>query len=188
LVLITTMKKLCNIAYIMIIFMIFYGWAVSYVTGEERIDSHYKESPHDEPIHITSDRMESNSKLKWIEFVGHVRATQKDTVITANRLKIFYESGSFSSSNKNRPEKIVATGRVKISMGTRKAEAEMVVYNVDSDTLVLSGNPRVWIGKNMISGQEITLFRSEERSLVMGGKKTRVKAEIFPGSKDITER
>jgi len=163
--------------------VIFYPWVVSQVEAKGKAGSQYPGSSRNEAIHITSDKMESNSKLKWIEFVGHVRATQRDIVITANRIKIFYKSESTADRDINRPERIVATGRVRIFTGDGRAEAEMVVYTVEDDTLVLSGNPRVWIGKNMISGQRITLFGSEERSLVTGDEKNQVKANIFLGSK-----
>jgi lipopolysaccharide export system protein LptA len=53
-----------------------------------------EESPkiaEDKKIRISSDSMMADSQSKFVEFVGNVKASQGDTVITADRLKIFYK-------------------------------------------------------------------------------------------------
>jgi lipopolysaccharide export system protein LptA len=45
---------------------------------------------------------------------------------------------------------------------------------------VLIGNARVWQEDNVVSGDTITIFLSQDRSVVQGGKDERVKAVFYP--------
>jgi lipopolysaccharide export system protein LptA len=46
--------------------------------------------------------------------------------------------------------------------------------------MVLSGNARVWQDDNVVSGETITIFLSQDRSVVQGGTQERVKAVFYP--------
>ena len=48
--------------------------------------------------------------------------------------------------------------------------------------VVLLGNARVWQEDNVVSGETITIFLAQDRSIVQGGKAERVKAIFY--SKD----
>jgi len=45
--------------------------------------------------------------------------------------------------------------------------------------VTLIGNARVWEEDNVVSGDTITLFISQDRSIVQGGKQERVKAVFY---------
>jgi lipopolysaccharide export system protein LptA len=46
--------------------------------------------------------------------------------------------------------------------------------------LVLSGGaPTVWSGENVIHGKKITFFQAEDRTVVEGDEKERVKATFY---------
>jgi lipopolysaccharide export system protein LptA len=45
---------------------------------------------------------------------------------------------------------------------------------------VLSGNARVWQDENVVSGDTITIFLAQDRSVVQGGRQERVKAVFYP--------
>ena len=53
-----------------------------------------------EKIHITADKLISDNEAKYTEFIGNVRATQRNTVIIADKLKIFFKR---DMDNKNNP-------------------------------------------------------------------------------------
>ena len=136
----------------------------------------------DSSIRITSDAVESDHRMKWLEFTGNVRATQEDGVITADRIKVFYRSQGHPSGGGTTVEKIISQGNVRIVLDgkSKTAVAEKAIYTADPKVLVLSGGgPTVWSGNNIIRGEKITLFLAEDRTLVEGGESTQVDATFF---------
>lgn len=142
-------------------------------------------------IRITSDAVESDHRMKWLEFTGNVRATQEDGVITADRIKVFYKSDGDPSGAATTVEKIISEGNVRIVLEgkSKTAVAQKAVYTADPKVLVLSGGgPTVWSGDNVIRGKKITLFLAEDRTLVEGGESTQVDATFFTeGEKGLAE-
>ena len=128
-----------------------------------------------QPIDITSDRVETYSKENLIIFKGNVIARQKDIVIYADSLEaVVIENGKGI-------EKVVAGGNVKIQQGLRVANCEKAIfYNIDQKVL-LTGDPKVWEGDNMVSGDEIVFDIEQNRIEVKGGRSGRGKAKIHPG-------
>ncbi len=132
------------------------------------------------PIHIVSDRMETDSKEKWVEFIGNVVATQQESVIKAERLKIFYISDSGSAADSDSIKKIIADGNVKIVTGTKMATANHAVYTADDRVLVLRGNSKAWSGENIVTGNKITLFLDEDWSIVESDDEEQVEVTFNP--------
>ncbi len=141
-------------------------------------------------IHITSDKLISDNKAGYAEFIGNVKATQDDTVITSDRLKIYYKKniankGPLSVSEES-IHKIVAKGNVEIKFDNRVATAQQAIYNTETMVLVLSGNNSKIISKNeSISGEKITFYRIDGRINVESGNKKRVEAVFYSGQKGI---
>lgn len=139
------------------------------------------------PIRITSDAVDSDHRMKWVEFTGNVRATQEDVVITADRIKIFYKLDGDGSGETTSVEKIISQGNVRIVFDnkTKTAAAEKAVYCADKKVLVLSGGwPTVWSGKNIIQGEKITIFQADNRTLVEGDGKKQVEATFYTEGKE----
>jgi len=144
----------------------------------------------DQKIHITADKLIYDNDTEYAEFIGNVRATQEDTVITADRLKIFVKA---NSSHKASPvigeesiTKLVADGNVKINFDNRVAVTPKAVYNTQTSVLVLSGNnSRIVSGDNSISGEKITIYRATGRINVESGGEKRVEAVFFSGKKGL---
>jgi lipopolysaccharide transport protein LptA len=133
-------------------------------------------------IRITADRLESDHEMKLVQFTGNVVATEDDVVIEADRMKIFYTPGEDESVEAGRIDKIVSEGNVKIVFdnATKTAVADKAVYMADKKVLELSGgDPKVWSGKNVIRGKKITVFQTENRSLVEGDDGNQVEATLF---------
>ena len=130
----------------------------------------------------------TDGEQMWAEFTGTVKAVQGATVITSDRLKIFYKrdagaTGPVTGSCES-IDKIVANGNVKIRFEDREAESEQAVYKIDDGVLILTGEgSRVKQGENWISGQKITLHRDGNRMSVEGKKKQRVEAVIYSDGK-----
>lgn len=166
----------------LLIVLLFLGYPAAPVLAETEATGSERHGEAETAIRITSDRLESDHKMQWVEFVGNVRATQEDVVITADRMKVFYKSGGPASTGASAIEKIVSRGNVKIVFDnkTKTAEADKAVYLADQKVVELSGEePRVWSGKNMVRGKKITLFQAEDRTLVEGAGKDQVEATLY---------
>jgi len=139
--------------------------------------------PEAKKIHISSDRLISNTADNNAEFIGNVKASQGETLITADSLKIFFsgtsEGGPASPSQSL--EKLVATGNVEIKFDNRLAVARQAVYITAQRMLILTGpGAMVTSGDNTITGETITFYRADGRFTVEGGSNSRVKAVILP--------
>lgn len=155
-----------------------------------------------QPIVVTSDKLEADNKNKTATFSGNVVSRQeqpgKDPIIIyCDSLVIFYSDGSEKKppsaktkkedsktiSDQNRVDRIVATGQVKIVNGKDVATGDTAVYTNADQRFVLSGNPKVWQGKNLVKGEEITVWVKENRSLVTSKGSNRVQAVIHQEEK-----
>ena len=126
-------------------------------------------------IDITSDKVEVNWKENLIIFKGNAIARQKDMVIYADSLEaVIIEDGKGI-------DRVIAGGNVKIQQGLRVASCQKAVfYNLDQK-VVLTGEPKVSEGENIVSGDEITFDIEKNRVEVKGGPSGRGKAKIQPG-------
>jgi outer membrane protein assembly factor BamD len=137
-----------------------------------------------QPIDITSDRVESFSKQNLIIFKGNVTARQKDTVIYADDLEALVAEGGKGI------EKVTAGGNVKIQQGLRVASCRKAVFHNAEQKIILTGEPKVWEGENMVSGDEIVFDIEQNRVEVRGGPDGKGKAQIHPKGdlKDLQKR
>jgi lipopolysaccharide export system protein LptA len=76
---------------------------------------------------------------------------------------------------------MISTGNVRLvtrdcMMGTG-SRAE---YHDAEQRVVLVGNARVWRENDVVTGERITIYLAEERSVVEGGQRERVKAVFNP--------
>ncbi len=143
----------------------------------------------DQPILIEADQLISNNEKKYAEFIGNVRASQADFVITSDKLRIYYQGELLETEGENDKRedmlrKIVASGNVKITSSRYSAESEKVEYDTQTMTLTMTGDgSKVLSGKNSIAGSKIILYRKDGRVKVLGSKKKRVEATFFSGGK-----
>ncbi len=165
--------------------------AISFTNAEDKPqDAGARSTEKSKQIHITADKMISDNETKSVEFIDNVRATQEDTVITADRLKIFFKKGL---GNRNNPisgeesiEKIVVNGNVNISFDNRLAVTQQAEYTTETRILVLSGaDSKIISGEDSISGEKITIYRTDGRIDVESGDEKRVEAIFFTGEHGI---
>ena len=127
-----------------------------------------------EPIDITSDTVETFSKENLIAFKGNVIARQKDVVIYADSLE------AVLSQDGKGIDRVIAGGNVKIQQGLRVASCQKAVFYNLERKVVLTGDPKVLDGENMVSGEEILFDVERNRVEVKGGSVERGKAKIQP--------
>jgi outer membrane protein assembly factor BamD len=128
-----------------------------------------------QPIDVTSDKVEAYWKENLVIFKGNVIARQKDMVIYADSLEVV------TNEDGKGIERVTAGGNVKIQQGLRVANCQKAVfYNLDQK-LVLTGDPKVSEGDNIVLGDEIILDIDKNRVEVKGGPSGRGKVKVQPG-------
>jgi lipopolysaccharide export system protein LptA len=130
-----------------------------------------------QPINIKSNELVADSKGRTATFIGKVIARQQDITIYADKLVVYY------SEQGGDVDKVEAFGSVRIVQQNRVGTAGHAVYINKEGKISLSDNPKVYQGKNVVTGQVITYFISEEKSVVTGGPNSRVNAVIYPKGK-----
>jgi lipopolysaccharide export system protein LptA len=139
-----------------------------------------------QPVTVDADKMERFGKEGLVVFTGNVVARQNNSVQYADRMEVYLDEIG------DKILRTVSTGAVRIiTADCRTGTAQRAEYYDLDQRVVLIGNARVWQEDNVVSGETITIFLSQDRSVVQGGKQERVKAVFYPkddGAKDDTAK
>jgi lipopolysaccharide export system protein LptA len=128
-----------------------------------------------QPVTVDSDRMERFGKESLVIFSGNVVARQDNSVQYADRMEVYLDEKG------NRILRTVSTGNVRIiTKDCRTGTARRAEYYDLEQRVVLLGGARVWQDDNVVSGETITIYLSQDRSVVQAGTQERVKAVFFP--------
>ncbi len=128
-----------------------------------------------QPVTVDADKMERFGKESLVVFTGNVVARQNNSVQYADRMEVYLDEKG------DKILRTVSTGTVKIiTRDCRTGTARRAEYYDLEQRMVLTGNARVWQDENVVSGDTITIFLSQDRSVVQGGQQERVKAVFFP--------
>jgi lipopolysaccharide export system protein LptA len=141
-----------------------------------------------EQIQIVADKLITNHTEKFAEFVGDVRASQGNLVITSERLRIYYRDDPARNTDQTGSQesikRVVANGNVQVSTEKYKAQTDQAEYDLDTQVFVLIGeNSTVTSGKNILTGSKITVYRKNGQIKVESSPQKRVKAVFYPKEK-----
>ncbi len=127
-----------------------------------------------QPVTVDADKMERFGKEGLVVFTGNVVARQNNSVQYADRMEVYLDERG------DRILRTVSTGAVRIiTRDCRTGTARRAEYHDLEQRVVLLGNARVWQEDNVVSGETITIFLSQDRSIVQGGRQERVKAVFY---------
>ena len=127
-----------------------------------------------QPVTVDADKMERFGKEGLVVFTGNVVARQNNSVQYADRMEVYLDERG------DRILRTVSTGAVRIiTRDCRTGTARRAEYHDLEQRVVLLGNARVWQEDNVVSGETITIFLSQDRSVVQGGRQERVKAVFY---------
>lgn len=127
-----------------------------------------------QPLTVDADRMERFGKENLVIFSGNVVARRDNSVQYAERVEVYLDEKG------DRVLRTVSTGGVRIiTKDCRTGTAQRAEYFDLEQRVTLTGNARVWEEDNVVSGDTITLYISQDRSVVQGGKQDRVKAVFY---------
>ena len=152
-----------------------------------------------EPIHISSRELEFRYEEKRVLYRGDVVAVQGDVTMKSDLLTVTYEDApatagavaktekpeqpeeTSKAASKQKIKEIIAEGRVDITSGDRRATGKKAVFNELQRTVVLTGDAHVQELGNWVSGERVTVYLDEKRSIVEGGGgDRRAEMEIHP--------
>jgi lipopolysaccharide export system protein LptA len=162
--------------------------------GSSLVDSLSLTSQHT-PIHISSRTLEFRYEEKRIIYRDDVVAVQGDVTMKSDLLTVIYEdapplipdspgakgesveksakqkksTGSENATAKQRLKEIVAEGHVEITSGDRRATGKKAVFDEAQRIVVLSGDAVMQEGGNQVTGERVTVYLDEKRSVVDGG-------------------
>lgn len=130
-----------------------------------------------EPIHIRSHDLEFFYNEKRIVYRGSVVATQGDSTLKSNTLTVTYEDAMTKAATQGEGanttqgqqiKEIVAEEDVEITSTTRRATCTKAVFSDASRTIILTGNAVLRDGTNEVTGQKVTIYVDEGRTMVEG--------------------
>lgn len=130
------------------------------------------------PIQIKSNDLLTDNATRTATFSGKVSARQGDVTIYSDKLVIHY------SPNDKDVDQVEAFGSVRIVQENRLGEADHAIYESKTGKITLNGgNPKVVQGQDVVTGNVITYFVDEQKSVVTSGPDKRVNATIYPKDK-----
>jgi lipopolysaccharide export system protein LptA len=139
------------------------------------------------PIEIVSDRLDAYNQEKLVVFSGNVVATQKDKVIKADRVFVYYKKDDKAAAKKTKTtenaddlDRIEAKGNVRVTQGEKIVTGENAVFFNNEQKIIMTGNPVMREGSNVIKGDRIVVLLDEDRGVVESSKEKRVTATIYP--------
>lgn len=129
-----------------------------------------------DPIYITSDRMEADRQKNVLVYIGQVVAIQGDMTLRSDKLTTYFDP------DLQQIKQAIAEGKqVRMTQGDRTATGTRAVYDGVLQTITMTGSPVVRQANSEISGSKIIYFMVEDKVVVESGKDVdRVRGTIFP--------
>lgn len=138
------------------------------------------------PIEFKMDSFELDEREKVAILNGNVTIQQDKAVLKTRQLKVYYQ-GSFSSGGLQRISKMVAAGKVVLTSGNQAASGNSAVFDMPSQTLVLTGDVVLSQGENVIAGSKLIINMLTGKSKMVSGKQ-RIRMMLAPQAKKQTEK
>ncbi len=118
----------------------------------------------EEPMVITSNRMEAEKLGDKVTFIGNVTLKKEGMTLSSDSMVVFYDTGTKDI------REIEASGNVVVHKDGRVALSNTASYFSREEKIVLTGDARIIENENQIGGEKITLFMRDDRSIVEGSK------------------
>ena len=145
----------------------------------------------DQPIRITSTSLEVRDKDHQATFIGNVHVVQGEATLRCKTLVVFYDqSASTGSAAKAGPsgtsnqqiKRLEARGGVVITQKDQTATGDNGVFDMKTNTAILTGNVVVTQGDNVVQGDRLTVDMTTGVSRVdsKGGVKALFKPNAPP--------
>lgn len=124
----------------------------------------------DQPIQIESDKLEVRETENVAVFSGNVSVTQGSTLMKSGRMIVYYakDGGSVATGSAS-IDKLEVDGKVYVKSDNQVATGDRGVFDMKTETLVLSGNEVVLSeGDNVLVGCKLTVQMRNGKAHVEG--------------------
>jgi lipopolysaccharide export system protein LptA len=125
-------------------------------------------------IHVSAKTLVWDHKTHKATFQYEVVARQKDLAIHCDDLTIYFNEDDTDIT------RLVSKGNVRIVQMDRRASCQEAVYDRVTNRIILEGDPVIRQGENEVRGERVIFFVAENRSVVEGGEKGRVRVTLIP--------
>lgn len=133
----------------------------------------------EDPIHIEADRLEVRDEEKRAVYKGNVSVRQGETLLRTAELQVFYSGGGQTPSGAGGSlERIIANGRVIVQSQNRTATGDEAVFEMASETIVLTGNVVLTEDENIVRGDRLVVDLRTGEAQMQG---QRVQTILVPG-------
>ena len=131
----------------------------------------------DEPVNIEADNLEVQELEQNAVFSGRVLVVQGTSALRTDRLTIYYEKKGAADAPQPAGEvvtgrdirRLEADGNVVVTSGNQKATGNKGVFDMPSNTVVLTGNVVVTQGINILRGDRLVVDLTTQKSRVESG-------------------
>lgn len=141
----------------------------------------------DQPVHITSRRLEVRDKDKIATFLGDVHVTQGDTNLTCQTLVVFYEQSAAAGTatittqaapgGQQQVRRLLAQGGVVVNRKDQTATGHEGVFDMKSNTVTLEGDVVVTQCQNVVHGDRLVVDLTSGVSHIEAGKSSHGRVE-----------
>ena len=124
------------------------------------------------PIDVQADETQYLDAQRLARFIGSVTIKQGDNVLLADAVDVFLAEGV--DGRPGDVQRIVASGNVYYVTPEEKARSDKGVYNIDTDTIVMTGDVILSRGdESALTGERLVVEPSLGRSTLDGSRKGR---------------
>ena len=127
----------------------------------------------DDPISIESEEIEvvDREGLRHLVFRGGVTVVQGDITLQTDYLEAFYPEGA------SRPDRMEATGNVRVRQRDRRAHCEHATYLREQQVITCRGQAEVFRDCDRVRGREIHFNLDRESVRVVGAASVMIQAK-----------
>ncbi len=168
---------------IKIVFIIFFLFLVVNIAFCEK--KHTSNTSNTEPVKIVSKEVIYDHNKKIIRFLKDVHLIKGTLEVWCDSLIVFikkdqkFNNKTETTSKKDYVDKVIAEKNVRINMEDKYGRCKKATYFADKDLLMLQGDAVLTQGKNKVMGETINIYRSLNKTEVIGGKK-QVEVLLYP--------
>jgi lipopolysaccharide export system protein LptC len=110
----------------------------------------------DKPVQITSNTLEVRDKEKKAIFAGNVLVAQADATMKCKMLDVYYDQDGDGPSDQQ-VRRLEARGGVVVTQKDQTATGDTAIFDVRTNTVILSGDVVSTQGQQVIKGERLTI-------------------------------
>lgn len=122
----------------------------------------------DAPVEISADGLEVSQSDGTATFAGNVVIAQGEMRLSAGQVRVEYAT----EGEQGQIRRLHASGGVTLATGEDAAEAQEAVYSIAEGTVVMTGEVLITQGRNVISGDKLTVNLTDGTGRMEGRVRT----------------